>query len=218
MRGTFANIRLKNLMRRRRGGRTSRVHLPTRRADVDLRRGDEVPGAKTSARRPRGRRVRHRLVARLGREGHDAPRRARRHREELRAHPPLEPRGHGRPAAPVRGRRGRADARPRRARRRSTSPASRRTSRRQEADGHGDGPDGKKKTFTVVCRIDTPNEVDYYQHGGILQFVLRQLAAACDATPEASRRSVGRCIINITKSQPRARASASWWRTGATVR
>ena len=37
------------------------------------------------------------------------------------------------------------------------------------------GTDGTKKSFTVTCRIDTPNEVDYYQHGGILQFVLRQL-------------------------------------------
>jgi aconitate hydratase A / 2-methylisocitrate dehydratase len=35
--------------------------------------------------------------------------------------------------------------------------------------------DGAKKSFLVTCRIDTPNEVDYYQHGGILQFVLRQL-------------------------------------------
>ena len=38
--------------------------------------------------------------------------------------------------------------------------------------------DGTKKSFTVTLRIDTPNEVDYYQHGGILQFVLRQLGAA----------------------------------------
>jgi len=37
--------------------------------------------------------------------------------------------------------------------------------------------DGSQKTFTVTCRIDTPNEVDYYQHGGILQFVLRQILA-----------------------------------------
>jgi aconitate hydratase len=29
----------------------------------------------------------------------------------------------------------------------------------------------------VTCRIDTPIEVDYYQHGGILPFVLRQLVA-----------------------------------------
>ena len=39
-------------------------------------------------------------------------------------------------------------------------------------------PDGRKTTFTAVCRLDTPNEVDYYRHGGILHFVLRQLAAA----------------------------------------
>ncbi len=38
--------------------------------------------------------------------------------------------------------------------------------------------EGKKTTFTVVCRLDTPNEVDYYRHGGILHFVLRQLAAS----------------------------------------
>ncbi len=35
--------------------------------------------------------------------------------------------------------------------------------------------DGGKKSFTVVCRIDTPVELDYYVHGGILPFVLRQL-------------------------------------------
>lgn len=35
--------------------------------------------------------------------------------------------------------------------------------------------DGSKKTFSVLARLDTPNEVDYYRHDGILQFVLRQL-------------------------------------------
>jgi aconitate hydratase len=35
--------------------------------------------------------------------------------------------------------------------------------------------DGSVKTFTVLSRIDTPNEVDYYKHDGILQFVLRSL-------------------------------------------
>jgi aconitate hydratase len=38
-------------------------------------------------------------------------------------------------------------------------------------------PDGKKKTFEARVRIDTPQEILYYQHGGILQFVLRELAA-----------------------------------------
>ncbi len=39
------------------------------------------------------------------------------------------------------------------------------------------GSDGKKKAFSVRARIDTPNELDYYLHGGILPYVLRQLAA-----------------------------------------
>ena len=50
--------------------------------------------------------------------------------ESLRAHPPLEPRGHGRPAAAVPGRRVGGVARARRARRRSTSRRSRRARRR----------------------------------------------------------------------------------------
>ncbi|HZI51757.1 MAG TPA: aconitate hydratase AcnA, partial [Terriglobia bacterium] len=33
----------------------------------------------------------------------------------------------------------------------------------------------KKRTIEAICRIDTPYELQYYQHGGILQFVLRQL-------------------------------------------
>ena len=36
--------------------------------------------------------------------------------------------------------------------------------------------DGTEKVFPAVVRIDTPQEVLYYQHGGILQYVLRQLA------------------------------------------
>ncbi len=33
------------------------------------------------------------------------------------------------------------------------------------------------KSFSVTARLDTPQEVEYYEHGGILQYVLRQLAA-----------------------------------------
>ncbi|HEX4611895.1 MAG TPA: aconitate hydratase AcnA [Urbifossiella sp.] len=39
-------------------------------------------------------------------------------------------------------------------------------------------PDGSKVEFAAVCRIDTPQEALYYQHGGILPYVLRHLAAA----------------------------------------
>jgi aconitate hydratase len=38
--------------------------------------------------------------------------------------------------------------------------------------------DGSRRQFEVRVRIDTPKELDYYQHGGILHYVLRQLAAA----------------------------------------
>ncbi|ARP80816.1 aconitate hydratase 1 [Bordetella genomosp. 8] len=38
--------------------------------------------------------------------------------------------------------------------------------------------DGSSQKVQVLLRIDTPIEVDYYQHGGILPFVLRQLLAA----------------------------------------
>jgi len=43
------------------------------------------------------------------------------------------------------------------------------------------GADGKKKQFTAVVRIDTPKEQDYFIHGGILQYVLRQLASGKQA-------------------------------------
>jgi aconitate hydratase len=37
--------------------------------------------------------------------------------------------------------------------------------------------DGTQQKLQVILRIDTPIEVDYYRHGGILPFVLRQLLA-----------------------------------------
>jgi len=36
---------------------------------------------------------------------------------------------------------------------------------------------GKVRQFTAKVRIDTPREIEYYEHGGILRYVLRQLAA-----------------------------------------
>jgi len=55
-------------------------------------------------------------------------------------------------------------------------------------DGLGDGSakqvtvrvvaeDGKETSFQARVRIDTPQEIEYYRHGGILHYVLRQLAA-----------------------------------------
>jgi len=38
--------------------------------------------------------------------------------------------------------------------------------------------DGSTTQFQAKSRLDTPKEVEYYRHGGILNFVLRQLASA----------------------------------------
>ena len=38
-------------------------------------------------------------------------------------------------------------------------------------------PDGTKQTVDLVLRIDTEIEVDYYRHGGILQYVLRDIVS-----------------------------------------
>nr|WP_067289561.1 aconitate hydratase AcnA [Marinobacterium profundum] len=45
-------------------------------------------------------------------------------------------------------------------------------------------PDGSQVSFRATVRIDTPVEWDYYRHGGILQYVLRNLAGA--GRPKAS--------------------------------
>jgi len=37
--------------------------------------------------------------------------------------------------------------------------------------------DGSSEVFETLCRIDTANELEYYYNGGILQYVLRKLAA-----------------------------------------
>jgi aconitate hydratase len=39
-------------------------------------------------------------------------------------------------------------------------------------------PDGSTQDLTLLCRIDTADEVEYYRHGGILHYVLRKLRAA----------------------------------------
>ncbi|MEX0760867.1 MAG: aconitate hydratase AcnA [Dehalococcoidia bacterium] len=37
--------------------------------------------------------------------------------------------------------------------------------------------DGEKKTFNVIARVDTPVEAEYFRHGGLLPYVLRQMMA-----------------------------------------
>jgi aconitate hydratase len=40
------------------------------------------------------------------------------------------------------------------------------------------GDDGKETKFTVTARVDTPDDVEYYRHGGLLPYVLRGLVGA----------------------------------------
>ncbi|MGC2463901.1 MAG: aconitate hydratase AcnA, partial [Candidatus Acidiferrum sp.] len=40
---------------------------------------------------------------------------------------------------------------------------------------HAKADGGSTKTFSAMARVDTPEEVSYYHHGGILQYVLRQM-------------------------------------------
>jgi aconitate hydratase len=47
--------------------------------------------------------------------------------------------------------------------------------------------DGTQMQFEATVRIDTPQEILYYQHGGILQFVLRQLLAGWEKPKIVSR-------------------------------
>jgi len=44
-------------------------------------------------------------------------------------------------------------------------------------------PDGTVTEFHALVRIDTPQEILYYEHGGILQYVLRHLLAS-SRTPQ----------------------------------
>jgi aconitate hydratase len=47
-------------------------------------------------------------------------------------------------------------------------------------------PDGTERTVKVKSRIDTPIEVDYYKHGGILPYVLRELLGGAEAASKAA--------------------------------
>ncbi|MBK9968575.1 MAG: hypothetical protein IPP07_28405 [Holophagales bacterium] len=160
MRGTFANIRLKNLMLPGTEGGVT-VHVPPgeQMSIYDASMKYQASGTP--------------LVVLAGAEygtgssrdwaakGHHAPRRQGRHREELRADPPLQPRRHGRPPAPVRQGRRRAVARPHRPGDLRRSAASPKASPRARCS-RSPQPGGRhEEDLHRHLRIDTPNEVDY---------------------------------------------------------
>jgi aconitate hydratase len=48
---------------------------------------------------------------------------------------------------------------------------------RQDVEVQGTDSDGSTRSFSARCRIDTYNEIEYFNAGGILHYVLRRLAA-----------------------------------------
>jgi aconitate hydratase len=56
------------------------------------------------------------------------------------------------------------------------------------------GPKGEKVEFHALVRIDTPQEALYYRHGGILQFVLRQLLSGKESVPETAGARTGSVV------------------------
>ena len=111
IRGTFANIRIRNQLAPGTEGGVTR-HLPDGEQMTIYDAAMKYQARRRAAARAGRRRIRHRQQPRLGRQRHVPARRSRRDRRQLRTHPPQQPRGHGRPAAGVRRRPDLAIARP----------------------------------------------------------------------------------------------------------
>ncbi len=157
-----------------------RLHAGGCAADDDLRRVRELPGRGHPARRPRRQGVRFGILARLGGQGHEAlgvraviaESFERIHRSNLIGMGvlPLQfPVGESAESLGLDGTEtfsitGVTELNE------GTTPKTVKVSATKD--------DGTTVDFDAVVRIDTPGEADYYRNGGILQYVLRQLATA----------------------------------------
>ena len=167
VRGTFANIRLRNALVEREGGYTR--HLPSGEEmtiydAAERYRAEGVPLVVIAGREYGSGSSRDWAAkgsALLGRAGRDRP--------ELRAHPPLEPGRARRHPAPVRRRRVGREPRAHRHARRSRSAAwpTSTSARTCEVD-----VDGGARSFTCLARLDAPADVKVYRAGGLLQMVM----------------------------------------------
>ena len=175
IRGTFANIRLRNLLLDdvsggytrdfTNGGEQAFIYDAAQNyaaQDIPLvvLGGKEYGSGSSRDWAAKG-------TALLGREGRD--------RRVVRADPPVQPDRHGRAAAAVPAGRDGVVAGP--GRHRDVRHLRRhRAERRLHAEHgarHGDQGGGEKIEFDADVRIDTPGEADYYRNGGIMQYVLR---------------------------------------------
>ena len=171
MRGTFANIRLRNLLAPGTEGGMTR-HLPDGEHDVDLRRLRCGTAGGRAADRDRRQGVRHRLVARLGGQGHRC----------CWACARSSPRASS--ASTARTWSAWACCRCEFADGQTRESLGLTGEEVFAIEGIAAGLKPRKrlrvragdKKFEVVARVDTPQEIEYYLHGGILQYVLRQMA------------------------------------------
>ncbi len=168
---------------RQRGG--GRLHHPSpeRRANVHLRRRHALQGRRRAAGDLRRQGIRHRFIARLGRQGHDAARRPCRGFGILRAHPPLQSRRHGRAAAGVQGRHVVAVARHQGRRNRDNS----RPCRRPQASQGNDRRDHLIGRQGSARAADLPHR--YARRAGILPQRRHPALRAAAARGIASKRS-----------------------------
>ena len=208
VRGTFANVRLRNLLVPGSEG-TWTVHVPSGEEMTIFDASAALPGGRHAADRDRRQGVRHGLVARLGGEGPEAPRRAGGDRGVVRADPPLEPADDGHPAAAVH-----ADG--------ETPTSLGLTGREEFAITGVENGDAREvtvraddKEFRARVRLDTPREREYLRHGGILPFVLRRLLAASTSgdtrdmdQPSRTQRASG-CAGSSRRASRSARSSRS---------
>ena len=177
MRGTFANIRLRNQLAPGTEGGVTR-HLPDGEEQSIFDAAHALPRRGRAPDAAGGQGVRNGLLARLGGEGAAAAGRARGDRRELRAHPPQQPCGDGHPC--------RSRYLPGESREGLGLSGEETFAIDGVAEGLRPGgrvtvtataDNGAITTFETIVRIDTPVELEYYRNGGILPFVLRQLAA-----------------------------------------
>ena len=178
VRGTFANIRIRNQMAPgTEGGVTLKLPEGTEMSIFDAAMAYQAEGTPLMI--IAGKEYGFGLKPRLGRQGHEAARREGRARRELRDES-TAPTSWGwascrYSSTPATAPRPTASTAPRPSRSRAwTRSIVARRFRRSTLSATR--TNGEVVNFDARLRIDTPTEAEYFRHGGVLNFVLRHLA------------------------------------------